>query len=229
MRKLGLIGGTGPESTIEYYRQIEYGVQRRTGAFPPLAIESLSVYDVLRFCDAGDFDGLADYLVVGFESLAAAGAEFGALTGITPHVVFGEVAARSPIPLVSMVGTSCEAAKAAGYGRVAVLGTYPTMSGDFFQGAFCAHGIDVVVPAEDEMRYIGGKIEDELELGKVVPETQRRLVEIALRLVREEGAEAVVLGCTELPLILNEDVLGVPCLDVMRIHIDRLASMIVAR
>lgn len=227
MRKLGLIGGTGPESTVEYYRDIEYGVRERTGAFPPLAIESLSVYDVLRFCDAGDYDALADYLVAGFENLAAAGASLGALTGITPHVVFDEVAARSPIPLVSMVCTSCEAARAAGYTRVALLGTYPTMSGDFFQRAFRARGIDVVAPREDEMRYIGGKIEGELELGQVVPETQRRLVGIARRLVREEGAQAVVLGCTELPLALDEEVLGTPCLDVMRIHVDRLVSMIV--
>lgn len=226
MRKLGLIGGTGPESTIEYYRQIEYGVRQRMGALPPLAIESLSVYEVLRFCEAENYGGLADYLVAGFGNLAAAGAEFGALTGLTPHVVFDEVAARSPIPLVSMVETSCEAALEAGYGRVALLGTYPTMSGAFFRDAFAGQGVDVVVPHEEEMHYIGDKIENELELGKVVPETQRRFVSIAKRLVREEGAQAIILGCTELPLILDENVLGTPCLDVMKIHVDRLVSMI---
>lgn len=226
MKKLGLIGGTGPESTIEYYRQIEYGVQRRAGSLPPLAIESLSVFDVLRFCDDGDYAGLTEYLLAGFGNLARAGADFASLTGITPHIVFDEVAAASPIPLVSIMDAAAERAEREGLGRVALLGTYPTMSGSFFPKAFEDRGIDVVVPTEDEMRYIGAKIESELEYGRVVPDTQRRFRRIAGRLVRQEKAEAVVLGCTELPLILNDDLLPAPCLDVMRVHIDKLVSLI---
>ena len=133
MKKLGLIGGTEPESTIEYYRQIEYAVQEKTGAFPNLAIESLSVFDVLRFCRKADYDGLVSYLVEGFRCLADAGADFACLTGITPHIVFDRVAADSPIPIVSMVEAACQRAKELGFTRIALLGTYPTMSGTFFQ------------------------------------------------------------------------------------------------
>ena len=226
MRKLGLIGGTGPESTVEYYRQIAYGVQKRTGRFPNLCIESLSVFEVLRFCEQRDYAGLTDYLVQGFSCLAKAGANFACLTGITPHVVYEEVSARSPIPIVSMVETACEYAQAQAYHRVALLGTYPTMSGEFFQRAFRTRGIEVVTLTEMEMRYIGKKIETELELGNVVPETQKRFCEIAERLVREEGAQAVVLGCTELPMILYSALLSVPCMDVMEIHIQKLVDMI---
>ena len=86
MKKLGLIGGTGPESTIEYYRQIEYGVQAKAGSFPNLTIESLSVFDVLRFCEEKDYKGLTAYLIKGFQCLADAGADFACLTGITPHL-----------------------------------------------------------------------------------------------------------------------------------------------
>ena len=226
MRKLGLIGGTGPESTVEYYRQIAYGVQRQMGCFPNLCIESLSVFEVLRFCEQGDYDGLTDYLVRGFSCLAKAGADFACLTGITPHVVYDEVAARSPIPIVSMVETACEYAQMQVYHKIALLGTYPTMSADFFQRAFHAHGIEVITPTETEMRYIGEKIETELELGNVVPETQTCFCEIAERLMREEGAQAVVLGCTELPMILNSAHLSVPCIDVMGIHIKKLIDML---
>ena len=226
MRKLGLIGGTGPESTIAYYRGIAYGVQEKTGRFPKLCIESLSVFEVLRFCEQRDYAGLADYLVQGFSCLAKAGADFACLTGITPHVVYDEVLARSPIPIVSMVETACEYAQALAYHRIALLGTYPTMSGEFFQRVFRAHGIEVVTPTEAEMRYIGEKIETELELGNVAPKTQKRLCEISERLVREEGAQAVVLGCTELPMILNSALLSVPCMNVMEIHIQRLVDMI---
>ena len=226
MRKLGLIGGTGPESTVAYYRGIAYGVQEKTGRFPKLCIESMSVFEVLGYCERQDYAGLADYLLQGFQCLADAGADFACLTGITPHVVFEEIAARAPIPVVSMVETACAYALQQGYHKIALLGTYPTMTGSFFQTTFRARGIEVITPTEAEMRYIGEKIETELELGKVIPETQARFCEIAERLVREDGAEAIVLGCTELPMILNDDLLSVPCMDVMEIHIQKLISMI---
>ena len=226
MKKLGLIGGTGPESTVEYYRRIEYGVQERAGVFPNLVIESRSVFDVLRFCAEKDYAGLAAYLRQGFRCLSDAGADFACLTGITPHIVFDEIAAKSPIPIVSIVETACERAKQKGYSRIALFGTYPTMTGTFFQDTFAAHGIEVVTPTEAEMRYIGEKIETELELARVVPETQKEFCEIAERLVSEEKVQAIVLGCTELPMILNDELLSVPCLDVMQIHIEKLISMI---
>ena len=226
MKKLGLIGGTGPESTIEYYRQIEYAVQEKTGAFPNLTIESLSVFDVLRFCREEDYDGLVSYLVKGFRCLADAGADFACLTGITPHIVFDSVAAKSPIQIVSMVDAACERVKELGFTRIALLGTYPTMAGSFFQTTFLRQGVEVITPTEEEMRYVGEKIETELELAQVIPETQKRFVEIAERLVAEERVQAIVLGCTELPLILNDMLLPVPCLDVMKIHIEKLVSMI---
>lgn len=226
MNKIGLIGGTGPESTIEYYRQIEYRVQEKTGRFPNLVIESLSVFEVLRYCAQRDYQGLVDYLVKGFQSLSNAGADFACLTGITPHVVFDEIAARSPIPVISMVETASERASAQGLHRVALLGTYPTMSGSFFQKAFAARNIDVITPSEENMQYIGQKIETELELGQVLPETQKKLCEICEGLVAGGGAQAIVLGCTELPMILNEQLLSVPCFDVMQIHIEKLVSLI---
>lgn len=229
MKKLGLIGGTGPESTIEYYRQIEYGVQAKAGCFPNLVIESLSVFDVLRFCSEGDYHGLADYLLKGFRCLAEAGADFACLTGITPHVVFDEISEKSPIPVISIVEAACEQAKALGYGKIALLGTYPTMTGSFFQKMFHTQGIEVVTPTEDEMQFIGRKIETELELAQIVPTTQQKFRAITDRLVSDERVQAIVLGCTELPLILNDSLTAVPCLDAMKIHIEKLINMIIGK
>ena len=230
MRKLGLIGGTGPESTIEYYKGIEYGVQRACGRnfFPNLAIESLSVFDVLGFCEQGDLDGLAEYLLRGFENLAGSGAEFATLTGITPHIVFDQLEARSPIPLVSMVDAARDHALGCGFTKVALLGTLPTMTGNFFQESFAARDIEVVTPATEDAAYIGEKIEHELELGIINPHTQQRFAQIAERLVREQHAQAVVLGCTELPLIFDGVDLPAPTIDVMQVHIDTLVQMILA-
>ena len=228
MKKLGLIGGTGPESTIEYYKGIEYGVQRRSGSsfFPNLTIESLSVFDVLGFCERQDYAGLTEYLLKGVQNLASAGAECAALTGITPHIVFDELAAAASIPLISMVDTARDDAAARGFRKIALLGTRPTMEGHFFQDSFARRGIEVVTPDAAEREYIGMKIEMELEFGKVFPETQQKFCEIAERMIREENAEAVVLGCTELPLIFRGVTLPAPYIDVMQVHIDALVETI---
>jgi len=229
MNKLGLIGGTGPESTIEYYKGIEYGVQKKSGRsfFPNLTIESLSVFDVLGFCGKQDYDGLTSYLLNGIRSLAAAGAQYAALTGITPHIVFDELSKASPIPLISMVDTARDHAAAQGYKKICLLGTLPTMEGTFFQKSFAERGIEVITPDAEERKYIGTKIETELEYGKVLPETQKVFKEIAERIIREERVQAIVLGCTELPLIFSGVVLPVPYIDVMEVHIQALVDLIV--
>lgn len=228
MKKLGLIGGTGPESTLMYYKSIEQGVQEKVGKpfFPHMTIESLSVFEVLHFCDAGDLEGLAGYLAEGFRNLAAAGCDFAALTGITPHIVIDRVRERSPIPIVSIIDTAADYASAKGFTRVGLLGTYPTMSGTFFQENFRRKGIDVVRPHEDEMRFIGEKIETELEYGRVVPETRGRVMEIVRRMRDDEQIQAVVVGCTELPLLFKDAESPVEKIDVMEVHIDALIRMI---
>ncbi len=226
MKKLGLIGGTGPESTVEYYKGIVYGVQKQCGHFPPLAIESLSVFEVLGFCEKKDYEGLSDYLLRGIRNLAAAGAECAALTGITPHIVFDILSQNSPIPLISMVETARERAAASGFKKVALLGTRPTMESRFFPDSFARRGIEVVTPNESERRYIETKIETELEFGTIIPKTQQGLRTIAERLEKEETAEAIVLGCTELPLAFRGIEMSVPFLDVMQIHIEALVNRI---
>lgn len=230
MRKLGLIGGTGPESTVAYYQGIAYGVGKRLGkpVLPPLVIESLSVYEVLGFCARQDYDGLTAYLLQGLENLAAAGARCAALTGITPHIVFDRLSQASPIPLISMVDAARGYAVRCGYRRVCLLGTLPTMNAGFFQASFAAGGIEVLVPRDEEKRYIEEKIETELEVGTVLPDTQRGLERIARRMVEQEQSEAVVLGCTELPLAFQGISLPVPSLDVMQVHIKTLTDWILA-
>ena len=228
MNKLGLIGGTGPESTIAYYRGIAYGAQEKSGRpfFPPLAIESLSVFEVLSFCERKDYDGLTVYLLAGVKNLAAAGVQYAALTGITPHIVFDALSKESPIPLVSMVDTARDYAAERAYQKICLLGTLPTMNGTFFQKSFAARGIEIITPNKEEKNYIGEKIETELEFGKVMPDTREAFQKIAGRVIEEEQVQAVVLGCTELPLIFDEISLPVPYIDVMRVHIQALIDLI---
>lgn len=143
MKKLGLIGGVGPESTILYYKGIVYGVKERVGKpyLPPLTIESLSCFEVIRMSSEGDAAGLTAYLLAGIHNLAAAGAEVGALACNTGHMVFDELQKVSPIPLISIVDTSCAEAMRKGYQKVGLLGTSATMEADFFKRPFRKAGI----------------------------------------------------------------------------------------
>lgn len=226
MKKLGLIGGIGPESTLLYYRKLVYAAHERVGPsfFPNLAIESLNVFDVLRFCQAKDYDGLTTYLMAGIHHLAAAGAEIVALTGNTPHVVFDTLQARAGVPLVSIVEATRDEAVRQDVHRLGLLGTRFTMEEDFFKQPFVARGIDVIVPTAPEIDFMAKKIVDELERGIVRAETREAFLVVIRRMTHEQGIDALALGCTELPLLFADTPLPVKCLDTMEIHIEALLA-----
>jgi aspartate racemase len=228
MRKLGLIGGMGPESTIPYYHDIVYGVQEAIGEqeFPELTIESVNVFKVLNLCGEKKYDELTEYLMRAIDNLAKSGADFAALSANTPHIVFDRLKEQSPIPLISIVEATCKEAQRREVKKIGLLGTIFTMTGEFFKAPFLQNGIDVIVPTESEMEKINERISTELELGIVKDETLVAFQQIITRMRDEEGIEAVVLGCTELPLLLNDEVSPVPCLDTMQIHIQEIVKVI---
>lgn len=228
IKKLGLIGGIGPESTIPYYHDIVYGVQKKLGKkfFPNLTIESLNVFDILTICSKKDYTELVNYLMVAINNLKASGAEFVAMSGNTPHIVFDELQKRSSIPLVSIVEATCDETKRRNIKKVGLLGTIFTMREDFFKKPFVKNNIQVIVPTEKEMAYIDQKISDELELGVVKQETLAEFLKVIQRMKDEQGIEAIILGCTELPLLFKDAKTPVECLDTMQIHIDTLIDTI---
>lgn len=229
MKKLGLVGGMGPESTIPYYHDIVYGVQERLGDnfFPSMTIESVNVFDVLRFCREEKYDELTDYLMNAIHNLEKSGADFIALSANTPHIVFDRLEERASVPLVSIIDATRDEAVRLNKHKLGVLGTIFTMTGDFFKMPFCQSGIEIMTPTEKEMEFINEKISSELESGIVKEETLRGFQTIINRMKEENGIEAVILGCTELPLLLNDEVSPVPCLDTMKIHVETLIHKIV--
>lgn len=229
MKKLGLIGGIGPESTIPYYHDIVYGVQSKIGEkfFPNLIIESLNVFDVLNMCDKKEYEELTNYLMVAINNLRASGADFIALSGNTPHIVFDELKKRSSIPLVSIVEATCDETKRRNISKVGLLGTIFTMDGEFFKKPFENNHIEVVTPTDEEKRFVNEKISQELELGIVKEETLSAFLKIVQRMKDENGIQAIVLGCTELPLLFKGIRTPVDCLDTMQIHIQTLVNMII--
>lgn len=138
MKKLGLVGGMGPESTIPYYHDIVYGVQETMGKsiFPELSIESVNVFTVLKLCDEKKYDELTEYLMSAINNLARSGAEFAALSANIPHIVFDRLREQSPIPLISIVEATCEEAKHRKLKKIGLLGTVFTMTGEFFKAPY---------------------------------------------------------------------------------------------
>ena len=221
MKILGIIGGLGPESTLEYYQNIIalYRERQRDGSYPEFIINSVDLKKGLDFMAEGNLTGMVDYLLEEIGKLARAGANFGLISANTPHVVFDELAPKSPIPLISIVEATCAAAKARGLKKLALFGTRFTMQGTFYPKVFSHEGIELVMPDAKEQDYLHDKYLNELVPGKFLPETRARLLAIVGRMKAKSNIDGVILAGTELPLILRESShKGVPFLNTTKIH-----------
>lgn len=228
MKKLGLIGGTGPESTILYYKKIVYGVQEKVGKhyFPNLTIESINVFDVLEKCKKKDYEGLIKYLLCAIKNLESTGVDFISLSGNTPHIVFDELQKGSNVPLISIVESTLKNVRNKGLKKVGLIGTIFTMNEDFFKKPFRNSDIEIVIPNEEEKIYINNKISDELEIGVIKEETIFNFLKIIHRMKNEDNIEAIILGCTELPLLFENIEMPIESIDTVQIHINDINKII---
>lgn len=227
MKTVGIIGGIAPDSTIEYYRFIiaSYREQRNDGSYPSIIINSIDMTKMRSLIEAGELAEVTDYLAGEIQRLERAGADFGLMASNTPHIVFDEVRRRSNIPLLSIVEATCEEAKALGLKKLGLFGTRFTMLGGFYAELFSREGMTVVLPDEDEQAYIHDRYMSELVEGRFLPETRERLLAIADGLKTRAGIEGLILGGTELPLILRDAANpGMPFLDTTRIHVRRVVA-----
>jgi len=248
MRKVGIIGGLGPASTPEYYLGIINGYRAKTGDdnYPEIIINSLNMTEVLSYVSRKKWDALVDVLVDAINGAAYAGAEFAAIASNTPHIVFDRVREEAVLPLISIVEETCRAAQARGCKRAVLLGTRFVMGNDFYREALQEHGITAIVPTAEEQAVIHNLIFPKLEEGIVVPEDKEQMLALVTRLVEEHDADAVILGCTELPLMIKGGDLdfgrgqgldrsqdlspdlgsGIQVLNTTQIHIDAIVDAI---
>lgn len=223
MKTLGIIGGTGPESTVEYYQRLIAGHRKRdpAGRPPSLIINSVDNTKLIQWFTANQLQFIADYLTNEIQRLAHAGADFALIAANTPHLVFDELQRRAQIPLLSIVDATCDAAAAAGLQRVALFGTRFTMQASLFPETFARRGIAIVVPNSDEQEFIHAKYMGELFIGTILESTRAALIEIVEVMKQRDGVDGLILGGTELSLILREPTAaGLPVLDTTQIHVD---------
>lgn len=210
MKILGIVGGISPESTIEYYRLL---------GSAPVIINSIDLQRLLDLMAASDADAVTDYLAEAVQRLAAAGAEIGLIAANTPHVVFDEVQRRAAIPLISIVEATCAEAKSRGLQRLSLFGTRYTMAGRFYPDVFTREGMAIVPPSAEEQAFIHDAYLGELVKGIVLPETRARLLAIVDAMQARESIDGVILGGTDLSLILHDGDHALPLLDTTRIHV----------
>jgi aspartate racemase len=230
MKTLGIIGGIGPESTIEYYRRINalYHERIHDGSAPSILINSIDNKKLLDLA-ASELVELARYLTAEVRKLAQGGATFALLAANTPHLVFYSVARQSTIPLISIVEVTCQAAKSRGLKRLGLLGTRFTMQSSFYRDAFSEEQIELVVPSDEEQAWVHEKYMEELLKGIILPETHDRLLIIINTLKERSQIDGVILGGTELSLILRErTVFGLPVLDTTQIHVEAAVEQLIS-
>jgi aspartate racemase len=229
MKTLGIIGGIAPESTIEYYRLIiaSYRAQDPDGNYPSLIINSINLKKMIDLITANKLADVTEYLLSELQKLARAGADIGLLASNTPHIVFDDLQQKSPIPLISIVQATCQTAQAMGLRKVGLFGTRFTMQGQFYPEVFRSRGIELIVPDMNDQEYIHDKYMNELIDGIFLDETLESLLAIAERLKKKSGIQGVILGGTELPLILRDvNDSEIPFLDTTRIHVEEAVTQI---
>lgn len=227
MKKIGLVGGTGPESTLMYYKELNTKIDEATGGknMPEISIESVNFRKAWELVSSKRHEELAEYLSEKVNHLVASGAEVITLTAATMHIVFEEIESNTKVSLVSIPKAVCNEVLEKGYKKVGLLGTVFTMEQDFMKKDLREAGIDVIVPDKSDRELIAKRIYEELEVGIIKDSTLREFNEIITKMQKKDGIEAIILGCTELPLLLNDTNCPVPCLDSVAIHIKKLVEL----
>ena len=224
MKKIGLVGGIGPASTVDYYLGLIEKARAEFGEnfYPEIVIDSVNLAEATEFFAKNDFDGNARLMLKSLGNLKAAGAEIAALTANTEHIVWDRISDKFEIPVVSIVEATAAEILRKGFKKVLILGTIFTMKSGLYEKPLAERGITPILPSDEDKEKIANLFFPNLENGIVVPEDKAKMLEIVGKIVREKGAEAVLLGCTELPLMIKDGDLDVPLFNTTQIHINAI-------
>jgi len=218
-KRIGILGGMSPESTVAYYEYITRTYTERFGdyGYPEVLIYSVSFQPYVDWPNQDRWDLVADGLSQAARKLVVAGADMILIATNTMHLVFDEIQARVEVPMLSLLDTTAEAIQGRGLSTVGLLGTRFTMEKSFYQDALAGHGISTLVPDAGDRAYVNRVIYDELVAGQIRDESRAGYLAI-IRKLAEQGAQGIVLGCTEIPLLVDEASAGIPLFDTTQIH-----------
>jgi aspartate racemase len=221
MKTLGLVGGTTWLSTVDYYRYINEGVNERTRGkeYAKCIIYSFNFTEIKNYADANDWDIILQLVTAACKHLEQSGAEAIVLCANTMHNIADGLKKNIKVPIIHIAeATACEIKKH-NLEKIALLGTKFTMELDFYKSKLAEHGIDTIIPESDDRQYIHDTIFNELGKNIFKPETKERYLSI-INYLAAKGAEGVILGCTEIPLLIKQEDLNIPAFDTTKIHSD---------
>jgi len=221
-KKIGILGGLSPESTATYYEYITREYTKRYGdySYPEIIMYSVNFQEFVDWQNQDQWDLAADKMIEVFRALEKAGADFGLIASNTMHVVFDKVQREISIPLINIIEVTAEAIKKEGIKTVGLLGTIFTMSKHFYKACLETRGIITLVPDREDQKFVNSVIYEELTRGLIKLKSKERYVKIVKK-IKEKGAEGIVLGCTEIPLLIKEKDCGVRLYDTTLIHAEK--------
>jgi aspartate racemase len=220
MKTIGMLGGMSWESSLEYYRIVNESVKKKLGGFhsAKCVLYSVDFEEVEKLQHLGDWDELTRMMMDTAKRLERAGADFVVICTNTMHKMAEDVEGVIGIPLLHIVDVTADAVRAGGNTRVALLGTKFTMEQDFYKGRLKEkHGIDVLIPNEEERPIVHNILYSELCLGEIKDLSKNKFKDIIRNLV-DRGAQGVILGCTEIPLIVDQEDYAIPVYDTTALH-----------
>ena len=229
-KRIGILGGMSPESTVEYYQYITRTYTQRFGdyGYPEIIIYSVSFQPYVDWPNEERWDRVAQGLSQAAQSLEAAGADFILIATNTMHLVLDQVQASVHIPILSLLDVVAEAIQVQGIQTVGLLGTRFTMDKHLYHDALARRGITVLIPDADDREVVNRVIYDELVAGKLRAESRAAYVGIIKKLARR-GAQGIILGCTEIPLLVSEADAGLPLFDTTVLHAEAALNYAVSR
>lgn len=219
MKILGLIGGISWVSTVDYYKLINTGINQKLGDlnFAECMIYSFSYGDIKKNNDANDWDATLELITKASLSLHDGGAKAIVLCANTMHLIADRLQERLQIPVIHIATATAEAVQAKDIKKIGLIGTRFTMERDFFRDKLTAKGIEVVIPEDDDRGFLHYTIFEELGRNIFSDETKQRYIAIMNKLV-EAGAEGIILGCTEIPMLVSDNDVDMPLFDTTAIH-----------
>jgi len=221
-KRIGILGGMSPESTTIYYEYITRTYRERFGdhGYPEILILSVSFQEFMDWMREDRWDLITEKIVEGLTHLHKGGADFGLIATNTMHAVFDEVEKRSPMPLISIVDATAEEVRKERLQVVGLLGSTFTMGGDFYKKKLLSYSIDTIVPGKKDQEYVNRVIFEELVNGQILQRSRKGFIRI-IEDLKDRGVQGVILGCTEIPLLVREEDVDVKLFDTTVIHAEK--------
>ena len=221
-KRIGILGGLTPESTITYYMHIVHRYHEVYGnhGYPECVIYGVSFQKYEDWMKTEDWESIEKALVEGLRTLRMAGVDFAVIATNTMHILFDKLQAQVDFPLLSIVEATAEAIKSKSIMKVGLIGTSFTMNKPFYREGLAKHGIEVITPEKADQEYIGKVIFEELSIGKIREESRQGYLKIINKLI-DKDAQGIVLGCTEIPLLIRQSDTNVPVFDTATIHAEK--------